>query len=45
MQPEGVIVGGWGFVSVAYSLTAVVLLGFAWSLRSRISRVKSDEND
>ncbi len=36
-MPEGVIVGGWNFVVAAYSLTAVVLAGYAWSLIRRRS--------
>jgi hypothetical protein len=38
VQPEGVIVGGWSFVVAAYSVTAAVLLVYAWSLRSRLAR-------
>jgi hypothetical protein len=45
MQPEGVIIGGWSYVIVAYSLTAVVFIGFAWSLRSRIRRAKEQKDE
>jgi hypothetical protein len=31
----GVIQGGWGFVVAAYSVSAVVLLGYAISVHSR----------
>jgi hypothetical protein len=30
--PSGVIVGGWEYVWAAYSVTAVILLGYAASL-------------
>jgi len=39
--PEGVIVGGWSYVIAGYSITAIVLLGFALSLRARRRRVGS----
>jgi CcmD family protein len=32
---EGVIIGGWNYVIAAYSITAVGLLGYAWSLIAR----------
>jgi hypothetical protein len=35
MTPTGVIQGGWGFVVGAYSVTAVVLLGYALSIYLR----------
>ena len=38
MQPEGVIVGGWSYVIAAYSITAVVLLGYALILRARLHK-------
>jgi hypothetical protein len=41
MQPEGVIIGGWSFVVAAYAVTAVVLLLYAWSLRSRLARTRN----
>ena len=39
----GVIEGGWGFVWAAYSVTAVILLGYAVSvlLRLRAARRRS----
>ena len=40
MQPEGVIIGGWNFVVAAYVVTAVVLAAYAWSLRSRLARLR-----
>ena len=42
MSPSGVIVGGWGYVIAAYGITAVVLVGYAWSLLRR-SRELSKE--
>lgn len=36
--PEGVIVGGWGFVVAAYCITAVGLVAYAWSLHRRIQQ-------
>jgi hypothetical protein len=41
MQPEGVIIGGWNFVVAAYVVTAVVLGGYAWSVRSRLAKLQS----
>jgi hypothetical protein len=32
---SGVIEGGWGFVVAAYSVTFVVLLGYAFSVHRR----------
>jgi hypothetical protein len=40
MQPEGVIIGGWNFVVAAYVVTAVVLAAYAWSVRSRLARLR-----
>jgi CcmD family protein len=40
VAPEGVIIGGWSFVVAAYGVTAVVLVGYAWSLRSRLNRTQ-----
>jgi hypothetical protein len=34
----GVIQGGWEFVIAAYAITAVVLLGYAFSVCWRLSR-------
>jgi CcmD family protein len=36
--PEGVIVGGWRYVIAAYSITAVVLVSYVWSLHRRLRR-------
>lgn len=41
MQPEGVIIGGWSYVVAAYVVTAAVLVGYAWSLRSRLSQTQT----
>ena len=41
MQPEGVIIGGWKFVVAAYAVTAAVLLLYAWSLRSRLAKIRN----
>jgi CcmD family protein len=43
VQPEGVIIGGWNFVVAAYVVTAVVLVGYAWSLRSRLDKIQKQE--
>jgi hypothetical protein len=40
MQPEGVIIGGWEFVVAAYAVTAVVLAAYAWTVRSRLARLR-----
>jgi hypothetical protein len=40
MQPEGVIIGGWNFVVAAYVVTAVVLAAYAWSVRSRLAKLR-----
>jgi hypothetical protein len=45
MAPEGVIIDGWNFVVAAYALTAAVLAGYAWSLRSRLTRLKAGTGD
>jgi hypothetical protein len=34
-MPEGVIAGGWSYVTAAYAITAVVLTAYAWSLWRR----------
>jgi hypothetical protein len=41
VQPEGVIIGGWNYVVAAYVVTAAVLVGYAWSLRSRLGQNQS----
>lgn len=33
--PAGIIAGGWNFVIAAYSITAVGLVAYAWSLIRR----------
>ncbi len=43
MQPDGVIVGRWGFVIAAYVVTAVGLLIYAWSLRWRLRALERKE--
>ena len=40
---EGVLSGGWGYVIAAYSVTAIVLLAYAWSLVLRMRRAKSED--
>lgn len=35
MTPTGVIHGGWGFVVAAYTVSAIVLLGYAISVHVR----------
>ena len=40
---EGVIIGGWGYVVAAYSITAVGLVGYIWSLRARHRRLKKED--
>jgi hypothetical protein len=39
---EGIIIGGWNYVIAAYSITAVGLVAYAWSLvhRRRKSRAR-----
>lgn len=39
--PSGVIAGGWSYVVAAYSVTAVTLAAYVWSLRRR--RVEGDD--
>lgn len=43
LAPEGVIAGGWGYVIAAYTITAVVLLGYAWNLNRRARKAREDE--
>ena len=45
MAPEGVIIGGWNFVVAAYAITAVVLAAYAWSLRSRLTKLRASAGD
>jgi hypothetical protein len=40
LQPEGVIIGGWSFVVAAYTVTGVVLALYAWSVRSRLAKLR-----
>ncbi len=42
-MPEGVIAGGWGYVIAAYSVTAVGLIAYTWSLRARLRRVNESD--
>jgi hypothetical protein len=45
-MPEGVIAGGWNFVIAAYAVSALVFLGYTWSLRRRWTREQNhEEND
>ena len=36
---EGVIIGGWGYVIAAYSITAAGLIGYTWSLVYRYRKI------
>ena len=40
---DGTIQGGWGYVIAAYSVTAVGLAAYAWSLLSRLGRTKKSQ--
>ena len=42
-MPEGVVIGGWQFIIPAYLITAVVLVGYVWSLLARCHRLEQDE--
>ncbi len=46
-MPEGVIVGGWSYVIAAYSITAIGLVAYTWSLwyrqRTAARRSQNDE--
>ncbi len=42
-MPEGVIAGGWSYVLSAYGITAVVFIGYAWSLLRRRAAVSDGE--
>jgi len=39
VMPEGVIAGGWSYVIAAYTVTAVGLSVYVWSLASRLRRL------
>ena len=38
MAPEGVIIDGWSWVIAGYTITGVVLLGYALSLSARFRK-------
>ena len=40
---EGIIVGGWSYVVAAYTITAVGLIGYLWSLRRRLEKLDEEE--
>jgi hypothetical protein len=40
---DGVIIGGWGYVIAAYSITILGLLLFAWSLKARLGEAHQAE--
>ena len=40
---EGVIVGGWGYVIAAYTITAVGLAGYFWSLARRKRELDNED--
>ena len=42
-MPEGVIAGGWNYVIAAYSLTGVVFLAYALSLRGRWTKAAENK--
>ena len=42
-MPDGVIYQGWSFVVAAYSITAVGLAVYAWSLVSRLRKLRDEE--
>ena len=42
-MPEGVIFGGWSYVTAAYVITAVGLVGYLLSLRRRKNRLDNEE--
>ena len=39
---EGVIVGGWSYVVSAYTVTALGLLAYFWSLRRRTQQDREE---
>jgi heme exporter protein D len=45
MSPEGVVVGGWGYVWAAYGLTAAGLLIYGLSLVARMRELKRKLHD
>jgi membrane protein implicated in regulation of membrane protease activity len=44
-MPEGVVSGGWWYVTAAYTITAVVLAAYGWSLQRRIRRARKDKSN
>lgn len=42
-MPEGIIAGGWAYVIAAYSITALGLAAYIWSLKLR-SRKGADHD-
>ena len=42
MNPQGVVVGGWEYVWMAYGLTAAGLLIYGYSLFSRLRELRND---
>jgi len=40
---EGVIVGGWPYVIAAYTITAVGLAAYFWSLRRRHNQLDNED--
>lgn len=42
--PEGVVVGGWSYAIAAYTITAVTLAAYAWSLVSRWRRAHEEDH-
>jgi CcmD family protein len=40
---EGVIVGGWPYVIAAYTITAVGLVAYLWSLRRRKNQLDNED--
>jgi len=42
-MPEGIIAGGWAYVIAAYSITALGLGAYIWSLRLRSRKGVGDE--
>lgn len=43
--PQGVIVGGWSYVIAAYSVTAVGLGLYMWSLGTRLRRLRGKDHE
>ena len=43
-MPEGVIAGGWSYVVAAYTITAVVLAGYSWTLMRRRATTRDAED-